>query len=71
MDEFAHAASETRANLAQRVGAGEVAEKHGHELGPATKASGVALGAVFAGQTFELKARKMLAKQLTEEVGVA
>ena len=60
-----------RANLAQRIGAAQMTKEHGDELRPAAEAPRVAFGAVLADQAFELGAREMFAKELTEEMCVA
>jgi hypothetical protein len=46
MNQFAQATAQTVANLAQRIGVGELAEQHGDELRPAGKALGVTLSGV-------------------------
>src|SRR5215831_460741 len=48
------------ADLAQRIGASELAKEHGYELRPATKSLGGAFGAVFLNQSGELGAGEML-----------
>jgi hypothetical protein len=44
MHQFAFTASQAVADLAQRVGMGQLAERHGHELSPAGEAFGGAFG---------------------------
>ncbi len=58
MYQFAEAAGETIADLAQRVGAAEPAENHGDKLRPAGEALGGPLGVVFLGERPELGAGK-------------
>jgi hypothetical protein len=53
-------------DLAQGVGASELAEQHGHELRPAGKALGGTLGIVLLDECGELGAREML-EQLIEQ----
>jgi hypothetical protein len=43
----------------------QLAEKHGHELAPTSKATSVALGLMLANRCFKLDTRKQL-QQLTE-----
>jgi hypothetical protein len=68
MDQFAEATTQTVANFAQGIGAGELAEQHGHELGPARKALGVTFGLVLSHERFKLAARGML-ERLIEQAG--
>jgi hypothetical protein len=56
------------ADLAQGIGASELAKEHGYELRPAGKSLGGAFGAVFLNQSGELGAGKML-EQLIEQAG--
>ena len=60
------AAAQAVADLAQRIGAAQLTEQHGDELGPAGKAFGVTLGGVFLDECSELGAGKVL-EQLSEE----
>ena len=66
MDQFAQATAQAVANLAQRIGVGELAEQHRDQLGPAAKALGAPFRIVFLDQRRELGPRKML-EQLIEE----
>ena len=50
MHQFAFAASQPVADLAQRIGVGQLAERHGHELSPAGEALGGAFGLVLLDQ---------------------
>src|SRR5436305_15175585 len=68
MNQFAQAATQTIADLTQRVGMGELAEQHRHQLRPATEALGAPFGLVLLDQRSELGARKML-EQLIEQTG--
>ena len=68
MNEFAETTMQAVADFAQRVGAGELAEQHGDELGPARKALGVAFGLVLFDERLELAAGKVL-EQLIEQAG--
>src|SRR4051794_3766985 len=68
MNQFAQAATQTIADLTQRVGMGELAEQHRHQLRPATEAFGAPFGLVLLDQRSELGARKML-EQLIEQTG--
>ena len=65
MYQFAEAAGETVADLAQRIGAAELAENHGDKLRPAGESLGGPLGVVFLDERPELGAGKML-EQLIE-----
>jgi hypothetical protein len=60
MHQFALAASQAVADLAQRIGVGQLAEQHGHELGPAGEALGVAFGLVIPDQQSERRDGKMI-----------
>ncbi len=66
MDESPEAAGQAVADLAQRVGASQLAEQHGNDLRPAGKALGVTLGGVLLHQRGKLRPREML-EQLIEE----
>jgi hypothetical protein len=56
------------ADLAQRIGASQLAKEHGYELRPASKSLGGAFRAVFLNQSGELGAGEML-EQLIEQAG--
>jgi hypothetical protein len=60
MLELTFAAPQSPADLAQRVGAAELAEQHRHELPPAGEPAGMALGVRPRHQRLELGARKQL-----------
>ena len=60
------AASQTVADLAQRIGACQLTEQHGDELRPAGKALGVTLSGVLLDECGELGAGKVL-EQLIEQ----
>ena len=60
MNQLAQAAGQPVRNLAQRIGMAQLAEEHGHELGPAVKALGRALGLMLFNQAGEFPARKMM-----------
>jgi hypothetical protein len=62
------AAGKTVTDLAEGIGASELAKEHGYELCPAAKSLGSALSAVFLNQGGELGTRKML-EQLIEQAG--
>ncbi len=66
MHQAAQAASQTVADLAQRVRAPELAKQHGYELRPAGKAFGGTLGIVLLDECGELGAWEML-EQLIEQ----
>jgi hypothetical protein len=66
MDQLAQATAQAVANLAQRIGVGELAEQHRDQLRPAAKAFGTPFGVVFLDQRRELGPREML-EQLIEE----
>nr|WP_321474122.1 hypothetical protein [uncultured Paludibaculum sp.] len=66
--EFAEAATESAADLSQEVGAAELAEEHGNELGPAGDAFGGAFGAVVPDESGELIAGEAV-QQLIEKTG--
>jgi hypothetical protein len=68
MNQFAQAAAQTIADLAQRVGVGELAEQHRDQLSPATEALGAPLGIVFLDQRPKLDPGEML-EQLIEKTG--
>jgi hypothetical protein len=61
-------AGQAVANLAQGIGASELAKKHGYELRPAAKSLGGAFGTVFLNQGGELGTGEML-EQLIEKAG--
>ena len=54
------ATAEAVADLAQRIGASELTEQHGNELGPAGKAFGGTLGGVLLDECGELGTGKVL-----------
>ena len=60
MHQAPQAATQTVADLAQRIGASQLAEQHGDELRPAGKAFGVTLSGVLFYQCGELGAGKVL-----------
>src|SRR4051812_11911549 len=66
MNQFAQTTTQAIANLAQRIGMGELAEQHGDQLGPAVKAFGAAFRIICFDQRAELGPGKML-KQLMEQ----
>jgi hypothetical protein len=68
MHQLAQAATQAIADLAQRVGVGELTEQHRDELSPATEALGIPFGAVFPDQRAELGSGKVL-EQLIEQTG--
>jgi hypothetical protein len=68
MHQFAFTASQAVADLAERIGVGQLAERHGHELGPAGEPLGGAFGQVFLDQRGKLRSGEMLQK-LIEQAG--
>jgi hypothetical protein len=60
MNQFAQAAAQTIADLAQRVGVGELAEQHRDQLSPAAEALGAPLGIVCLDQRPKLDPGEML-----------
>jgi hypothetical protein len=66
VDQLAEAAGQTVADLAQGVGAAELAEQHRDDLRPAREALGGALGVVLLDQRPEFVAGEML-EQLIEQ----
>ena len=68
MHQLAQAAGQAVADLAQRIGAAELTEQHGDELGPAGEALGGTLGGVLLDQCGELGAGEVL-EQLIEQAG--
>src|ERR1035438_10426308 len=66
MYQLAQTAGQPIADLAQRIGMAQLAEEHGHELGPAVETLGSALGLMLFDQAGEFQARKMM-KQLIEQ----
>jgi len=58
--QLAFAGSQTAADLAQRLRPSQVTEQHGHELAPASKPAGMALGPMFEDGLFKLVAGKQL-----------
>ena len=65
MNQLAQATAQAVANLAQRIGVGELAEQHRDQLRPAAKAFGAPFRIVFFDQRSELGPWKML-EQLIE-----
>jgi len=65
MHQPAQATAQAVADLTQRIGASELTEQHGDELGPAGKAFGGALSGVLLYECGELGAGKVL-EQLIE-----
>jgi hypothetical protein len=63
--QFAFAGGQALANLAQRLGRGQLAKHHGHKLAPTGKPSGVSLGMERLDGLLELRSRKQL-EQLSE-----
>jgi hypothetical protein len=70
MRQFPDAAAQAVADLAQRIGASQLAEQHGDELRPAGKALGGALGSVLLDQRGELGAGKMLEQLIEQACGL-
>jgi hypothetical protein len=68
MHQAAETTGQTVANLAEGIGASELAKQHGYELGPAAKSLGGMLSAMFLYQGGELATGKML-EQLIEQAG--
>ena len=68
MHQAAETAGQPVADLAQRIGAAELAKQHRDELRPAGKPFGGALGAVLLHECGELGPGKML-EQLIEQAG--
>jgi hypothetical protein len=68
MHQTAQATGQAVADVAEGIGAAQLAKKHGDELRPAGKALGGSFGAVLLDQGGELGPRKML-EQLIEEAG--
>ena len=66
MNQLAQATPQAVANLAQRIGVGELAEQHRDQLCPAAKAFGAPFRIVFFDQRSELGPREML-EQLIEQ----
>lgn len=66
MHQLAQAAGKPIADLAQRIGMAQLAEQHGHELGPAVEALGRALGFMLFDQAGEFQTGKMM-QQLIEQ----
>ena len=66
MNQFAQATAQAVADLAQRIGMGELAEQHRDQLRPAAKAFGAPFRVVFLDQGSELGPGKKL-EQLIEE----
>ena len=68
MDQAAQTTRQPIADLAQGIGASELAKEHGDELRPAGKSLGSAFGAVLLDKSGEFGTRKMLEK-LIEQAG--
>ena len=68
MHQFAFGASQSIADLAQRIGVGQLAEHHGHELGPAGEPLGGSFRQMLLDQRGEFRSREMLQK-LIEQAG--
>jgi len=68
MDQTAQATGEAVADVAQGIGAAELAEEHGDELGPAGEALSGAFGVMLLHERGELGTREML-EQLIKEAG--
>ena len=66
VDQLAEAAGEAVADLSQRVGVCELAEKHGYEMGPGRESLGMPLSSVLSDQRNELCTGEVL-KELTEQ----
>ena len=66
MNQLAQTTAQTVANLAQRIGMGELAEQHLDQLRPAAKTFGAPFRIVFFDQRSELGPGKML-EQLIEQ----
>jgi hypothetical protein len=66
MNQLAQATAQAVANLAQRIGMGELAEQHRDQLRPAAKTLGAPFRIVFFDQRSELGPGKML-EQLIEQ----
>jgi len=58
--QLAFAGGQAAADFAQRLGPSQVTEQHGHELPPATKPAGMALGPVLGHGLLKLVAGKQL-----------
>jgi hypothetical protein len=65
MLQFAFTGSQPLADLAQGMGARQLAKQHSHKLAPTGKATGVALGFAFADKDLELRPGEQMQK-LTE-----
>ena len=66
MFEFALAAGQSPADLAEAMGTAELTEEHGDELGPACESFGSVIGALLFDSLLELNAREEL-QQLRED----
>lgn len=69
MNQLAQTTGQSRTDLAQRIGAPELTEQHGHKLRPARKTLGVPFGLMLFHDPVEFVTRQMLTNELTEEVG--
>ncbi len=65
-----HATGQAVANLAQRVGASQMAKEHRDALRPTGEPLRGFLGAVFSHEPLKFRARKVI-KQLTKQTGVS
>ena len=66
MAQFAQAAGQSAADFTQALGLGELAEKHGYEMIPATETFGTPFGLVAKDQVEKLSTVKQ-SNQLTEQ----
>src|ERR1035437_7619374 len=69
MNQLAQATAQAVANLAQRIGVGELAEQHRYQLRPAAKTFGAPFRIVFLDQRRELGPREMM-EQLIQETRI-
>jgi hypothetical protein len=60
MNQFAQATAQAVADLAQRIGVGELTKEHRNELRPTGETLGGTLGGVFLGECGELGTGKVL-----------
>jgi hypothetical protein len=65
MHQFAQAASQAMTDLPQRVGVCQLAEQHGHQLRPATKAFSPSFGIVFLHQWIMILGSQLIIKMAT------
>src|ERR1035438_2495717 len=66
MYQLAQTAGQPVADLAQRIGMAQLAEQHGHELGPAIETLGRPLGSMLFDQAGTLQTRQMLQKLIEQ-----